>query len=110
MWVGRALRSAVAAVVAWLAVLPWGGLADQYPYYPPMGAVIAVSATVTGSVRTVWRTALAIAIGAGLALATTGLHLLIQLFVVVGLGSVVSGWKRLGDTAKPNAFIFFQGV
>lgn len=100
MWVvGRAIRSALAAVIAWLVVLPWGGIADQYPYYAPMGAVIAISATVAASVREVWRTALAIAIGAALAIATAPLHLLIQLFVVIGLGTVVSGWKQLGDTS-----------
>jgi uncharacterized membrane protein YgaE (UPF0421/DUF939 family) len=109
VWVvGRAIRSAVAAVAAWLVVLPWGGIADQYPYYAPMGAVIAVTATVAGSFREVWRTALAIAIGAALALATAPLYLLIQLFVVVGLGTLVSGWKRLGDTASwvPIAGLF----
>ncbi|HET7682907.1 MAG TPA: hypothetical protein VFK34_04485 [Marmoricola sp.] len=109
VWVvGRAIRSAVAAVLAWLVILPWGGIADQYPYYAPMGAVIAVTATVAGAFREVWRTALAIAIGAALALVTAPLHLLIQLFVVVGLGTVVSGWKRLGDTASwvPIAGLF----
>ena len=99
MVLGRAVRTALAAIIAWVVVQPWGGLADQYPYYAPMGAVIAVTATVAGSFRETWRTALAIGIGAVLALLTTPLHLVLQLGVVVGLGTVISGWRRLGDTA-----------
>jgi hypothetical protein len=43
----------VAAAVAWLVVLPFVGVADDYAYYAPLGAVIAVSATVARSWRAV---------------------------------------------------------
>ena len=44
-----ALKSAFAAGLAWLAVLPLGGVADEYPYYAPLGAVVAMGATVVTS-------------------------------------------------------------
>ena len=38
-----ALKAAVAAGLAWLVVLPFSGVADDYPYYAPLGAVVATS-------------------------------------------------------------------
>ena len=37
------LKAALAAALSWLAVLPLWGVADEYPYYAPLGAVIAVT-------------------------------------------------------------------
>lgn len=100
MSVGRALRAALAAVVAWLVVLPWGGLADEYPYYAPMGALVAVTATVAGSMRESARIAAAMSLGAVLAIMTTPLPGLVQLAIVVGVGTYLSGWYRLGGNAS----------
>jgi len=86
----RALRAALAAVLAWLVVQPWNGVADQYPYYAPLGAVIAVTASAVGSVRDSLQTIAAILAGALLAIATVPLPMAVGLVVVVGVGSWVS--------------------
>ena len=63
----NAVKVATAACGAWLLVLPFGGIADTYPYYAPLGAVVAFADTVAGSARRVASTVGAIALGAGLA-------------------------------------------
>lgn len=95
------LKAALAAALAWLAVQPLWGVADEYPYYAPLGAVIAVTTTVAGSVRESLRGVLAIAVGAGLALTTvlTQLPTVAELALVVALGTAVSGWSRFGAMA-----------
>lgn len=62
-----AVKAAIAATLLWLIVRPWGGVADDYPYYAPFGAAIAVSATVARSFTITIRSIAAILIGALLA-------------------------------------------
>lgn len=83
----QAARAALATVVSWLAVLPWGGVADQYPYYAPLGAVIAVTTSAIGSVRDSLQTIGAIALGVLLAVATVPFPIVVGLVLVVGVGS-----------------------
>lgn len=85
--VQQAARAALAAAVSWLVVLPWGGVADEYPYYAPLGAVIAVSTSALGSVRESLQTVTAIALGVLLAVATIPLPTFAGLVVVVGMGT-----------------------
>jgi uncharacterized membrane protein YgaE (UPF0421/DUF939 family) len=106
----RALRAAIAATAAWLLVQPIPGPADKYPYYAPLGAVVAVSTTVAGSIRGSLQGIASVLIGSVLALAVApvipweGL----ALAIVVGVGSVVSGWVPLGAMASwaPIAAMF----
>lgn len=103
MEISRPVRAAVAAVVAWLAVLPMGGLADDYSFYAPLGAVIAVTATVIGSVRESVQTIAGMAVGVLLAAAATPLPQVVGLLLVVGLGTavaVVPLFDRLGAGAS----------
>jgi uncharacterized membrane protein YgaE (UPF0421/DUF939 family) len=95
----QALKAAIAATIAWLVVLPMWGVADEYPYYAPLGAVIAVSSTVAGSVRGSIQGVGAIMIGAALALAALPLVPVevLGLALVVGVGTWLSGWHRLGQ-------------
>ncbi|MGY1916746.1 hypothetical protein [Blastococcus sp. SYSU DS0973] len=108
---GLALRAAVAATIAWwLAQLVPGPLSD-YPYYAPLGAVIATTAsTLAGSVRSSVQTVAAIALGAGVALAGDALidQRLLTLAVVVAVGVVLAGWQRLGSSSSwlPTSAIF----
>jgi uncharacterized membrane protein YgaE (UPF0421/DUF939 family) len=92
------LKSAVAAAIAWIVVQPLPGVADTYPYYAPLGAVIAVSSTVVGSVRESAQGVLAIMIGAAVALIAVPLPIpeVLALAIVVAVGTVVSYWPRLG--------------
>ena len=36
---------------AWLAVQPMGGVADEYPYYAPLGALLSMHSTLKGSAK-----------------------------------------------------------
>lgn len=88
--VGRPLRAAVAAMLAWLAVLPLGGAAADYPYYAPLGAVVAVTSSVIGSVRGSLQTIAAMAVGVVLAVASTPFPQVVGLLVVVALGTALA--------------------
>jgi uncharacterized membrane protein YgaE (UPF0421/DUF939 family) len=96
------LKAALAAGLAWLAVQPLWGIADEYPYYAPLGAVIAITSTVAGSVRESLQGVLAIFVGASLALfvVLTDLPTVAELAIVVALGTAVSGWWRFGSKAS----------
>ena len=98
---GLAPKAAVAAVVAWLVVQPLGGVADDYPFYAPLGAVVATSTTVASSLRTTARTCLALALGAVLALAALAAQLpqVVALALVVALGTWASGWRTFAPVA-----------
>lgn len=98
----RALRTAIAATAAWLLVRPLGGPANQYPYYAPLGAVVAVSTTVAGSIRGSLQGVLALMLGAGLALVVSPVvpWEVVALAIVVGVGSLIAGWPRLGPMAS----------
>jgi uncharacterized membrane protein YgaE (UPF0421/DUF939 family) len=93
-----ALKAAAAAAVAWLVVQPIGGVVENYPYYAPFGAVVAVSTTVVSSARESAQSVLAILIGAGAALALeawlgAGAA---TVAAVVAVGTLLGGWPRLG--------------
>lgn len=96
------LKAALAAALAWLAVQPMAGVADEYPYYAPLGAVIAVTTTVAGSVRESLRGVLAIFTGAVLALGAmlTPLPRVAELALVVALGTALAAWPRYGAKAS----------
>lgn len=108
--VAFSIRAAVAAVIAWLVVQPMWGVADTYPYYAPLGAVIAVSSTVAGAVRESVQGVVAILCGAGLAVLAglAPIPEVVALAIVVALGSALSGWRQLGTMASwvPTAALF----
>lgn len=98
----QAVKVAVAAGAAWLIVLPWGGVADTYPYYAPLGAVTAVAGTVAGSARATLSSVGAIALGAVPAVLALALPVpeVFALVVVVLVGSWLSDSDRLGPMAS----------
>lgn len=94
-----ALRAAVASAIAWYVGRAMPEPLGNYPYYAPMGAVVATSFTLTGSVRESIQTIASIALGAGIALAVevvTGLDAF-GIAVAVALGVLASGWRLLGS-------------
>jgi uncharacterized membrane protein YgaE (UPF0421/DUF939 family) len=96
--VAMALKAAVAAAVAWTVVQPIGGVVDNYPYYAPFGAVVAVSTTVVSSARESLQSVLAILLGGGAAIALD-IWLgkgAVTVAAVVAVGTVLGGWRRLG--------------
>lgn len=104
------LRAAVAAVLAWLVGAQLGGVADDYLYYAPFGAVVAVSTTVMSSVRTSAEIFLAILLGAVVAVGVQGLALpsAVGVGAVVLIGTLVSQLRWLGASGSwvPIAGLF----
>jgi len=98
----RVVNSAVAAGIAWLVVQPWGGAADRYAYYAPLGAVMAVSGTLVRTVRSAVQALAAIVLGA--VLGVGALHLPIPdvagVVLLVALGSWLGGLEQFGGTGS----------
>jgi uncharacterized membrane protein YgaE (UPF0421/DUF939 family) len=97
-----ALKTAVAAAVAWAIVIPFGGLADEYPYYAPLGAVVAVTNTILSSAKALVQSVAAILLGGLLAV---GVHVVLgqsvlTVAVAVLVGTLLAGWTRLGAMAS----------
>lgn len=97
-----AFRAAFAAVASWLVVMPLGGVADDYPYYAPLGAVVAVSTTVVSSIRASVQTFLALGCGTciGIGLQILDLPTPAAIGIAVGAGTVIGSWRRLGSVAS----------
>jgi uncharacterized membrane protein YgaE (UPF0421/DUF939 family) len=114
----KALRAALAAAIAWeiaqLLGAHVGGPIERYAYYAPLGAVVAITGTVAGSVRESAQALGAVLLGAALALlvepvaAWGGPALGAALGVAVGIGMVISTWHRLGSLGSwvPVAAMF----
>jgi hypothetical protein len=97
-----AVKASVAAGVAWLVVKPLAGLADDYPYYAPLGAVIATSTTALRSLHESLRTLAAIVLGAAVALVALSLPLprLAGLVITTGVGVALGSWHLLGSRSS----------
>ncbi|GAB2678215.1 aromatic acid exporter family protein [Thalassiella azotivora] len=106
-----ALRVAVAAAIAWQVALLLPDPAGDYPYYAPLGAVVASSVSLAGSARESVQAVASIALGGLIAVASDALLDVPGPFiiaVVVGLGVMAAGWERLGPMASwvPTAALF----
>jgi uncharacterized membrane protein YgaE (UPF0421/DUF939 family) len=94
-----ALNGAVAAAIAWVVgVLAPAPLSD-YPYYAPLGALIAATGTVARSVRSSVQAVGALLLGVVIARATDLLLApgALSVAVVVGVALLCAGWHRFGD-------------
>lgn len=86
------------------------GVAEQYPYYAPLGALVSMYPTLMGSAKTGLQTLLGLAAGIGLAtlvLATVGPNWW-SIPVIVGVGVLLSGtgWFGAGREYVPMAALF----
>lgn len=105
-----AIKGALAATLAWfvgtLAPAPF----SEYPYYAPLGAVLATTSTVVRSVRESVQTVAAVLIGAAIARAVDLLPLpgSLEVGVVVGIALLCVGWRIFGDMGSwaVNSAIF----
>ena len=100
--VAMSVKTAVAAAIAWMVVQPMPGVADSYPYYAPLGAVVAISTAAVGSFRQSAQSLLAILLGAGVAL-VVDLVLdmgVATLALVVAAGTLLAGWRAVGAMAS----------
>src|SRR3954467_10785093 len=94
-----ALKAALAAGTAF-AIAPFmPGSAAEYPYYAPLGALVAMYENVAGSMRQGLQTPAGLAIGIGLAfvLFSLGAPSPLTVAVVMGLGVILAGLPRIGS-------------
>lgn len=96
-----AVKTAIAAAVAWY-LAPFVPLADNdYSYYAPLGVLISMYPTLAGSARAGVQTLIGIVVGIALGLGGFGLVLLeipgvIAVAAVIGLGIFFGGVRALG--------------
>ena len=94
-----ALKAALAAGIAF-AIAPFmPGSAADYPYYAPLGALVAMYENVAGSIRQGLQTLVGLAIGVGLAfmLFSLGEPTPLTVAVVMGLGVILAGLPKIGS-------------
>jgi uncharacterized membrane protein YgaE (UPF0421/DUF939 family) len=107
---GLALKAALAASLAWALVQLVPGPVADYPYYAPLGALIATSTTLTSSARESAQAVTAISLGAAVALAVDALAgpNLVTIATVTGVGVLLAGWHRLGSARSwlPTSALF----
>jgi hypothetical protein len=110
-----AAKGALAATLAWfvgtLAPAPF----SEYPYYAPLGAVLATTSTVVRSVRESLQSVAAVLVGAVIARAVDLVPLAgsLEIAAVVGIALLCVGWRvfgAMGDWAVMSAiFVLILG-
>ncbi|MCZ2264164.1 hypothetical protein IRJ14_16370, partial [Isoptericola sp. QY 916] len=105
-----AVRGAVAAALAWLVGVVAPAPFSEYPYYAPLGAVIATTSTLARSVRESVQSVGALLLGAAIALAVDSVLMpgVLSVALVVGLALLCAGWRVFGGQGAwvANAAIF----
>lgn len=91
-------KAALAVGISWFLAPHVPGVADAYPYYAPLGALVSMYPTFMGSVRTAVQTLAGLLLGIALA---AGVLLLgepnvFSISVAIGLGVLLAGVPRLG--------------
>ena len=94
----QAAKTALAVAIAWTLAPLMPGTADEYPYYAPLGVIVASFPTVLGSIRNAVQTLAGILIGIALAAAVIVLSEpnLLTISLVVGVGMLFAGVRQLG--------------
>jgi uncharacterized membrane protein YgaE (UPF0421/DUF939 family) len=94
-----ALKAALAAGIAFFIAPFMPGSAADYPYYAPLGALVAMYENVSGSMRQGVQTLVGLAIGIGLAfmLFSLGEPSPVTVAIVMGLGVILAGLPRIGS-------------
>jgi uncharacterized membrane protein YccC len=105
-----ALKTALAVGIAWILAPLVPGVAEEYPYYAPLGALISMSPTLMSSVKRGVQTLAALAIGILLAGAVVLFSTpnVLTISLVVGIGTLIAGSRRLstGGEYVPTAALF----
>jgi hypothetical protein len=105
-----ALKTAIAVGLAWLIAPLVPGVAEEYPYYAPLGALISVSPTLMSSVKRGAQTLAALAIGILLAggIIVFSVPNVFTISVVVGIGVLIAGsrWLTAGGEYVAVAALF----
>lgn len=98
----QAWKSGLAAVVAWQTALLLPAPPGQYPYYAPLGAVLAMYPTVARSFQQAAHSLVAVCLGAVLAVAALWVSLpdIALVAAVVTLGVLIAFWRLVGSQAS----------
>jgi len=95
-----AAKGALAAGLAYWIAPHVPGVAAEYPYYAPLGAVLAMWPTIRTSLKQGLQTLLGLVIGVGLASTVFSLQEgrpgVLAVALVVGLGTLIAGIRWLG--------------
>ncbi|MEO5780339.1 MAG: aromatic acid exporter family protein [Arthrobacter oryzae] len=94
-----AAKAGLAAGIAYFIAPFMPGSAADYPYYAPLGALVAMYENVAGSIRQGLQTLVGLGLGIGLAflLFSRGNPSPFTVAIVMGLGVVLAGLPRLGS-------------
>lgn len=105
-----AVKTAIAVGIAWLIAPLVPGVADDYPYYAPLGALISMYPTLMSSLRTSIETLASLAIGILLAaiVLIVAEPNVITISLVIGAGVLIAGskWLTTGGDYVPVAALF----
>jgi uncharacterized membrane protein YgaE (UPF0421/DUF939 family) len=95
----HAAKAAAAATLAWVIAQNVPGVAAEYPYYAPLGAVVAMQTTVFAGLRSGLQTLIGIALGIAVAAFTmwVGDPGILAVAITVGVGVLVGGFRVLGE-------------
>ncbi|WP_427131735.1 FUSC family protein [Pseudarthrobacter sp. S9] len=94
-----AAKAGLAAGIAFFIAPFMPGSAADYPYYAPLGALVAMYENVAGSMRQGLQTLVGLGLGIGLAftLFSLGNPSPLSVAIMMGLGVVLAGLPRLGS-------------
>ncbi len=97
-----AIKTSLAAVLAWYLAPLIPFLDDQYSYYAPLGALVTMYPTVARSARVGFQVMIGLAVGIGLGLSGVAALRLgvpggVVLGAVIGVGVLLGGLRLLGD-------------
>jgi uncharacterized membrane protein YgaE (UPF0421/DUF939 family) len=94
-----AAKAGLAAGIAFFIAPFMPGSAADYPYYAPLGALVAMYENVSGSMRQGVQTLVGLGLGIGLAfmLVSLGDPTPLTVAIVMGLGVVLAGLPRIGS-------------
>ena len=97
-----AAKAALAVGIAWAIAPHLPGVANDYPYYAPLGALVSMAPTLMGSVKNGLQTIAGLAIGVLLAGAVIVLSEpnVFTISLVVGIGFLISGHRRITTTRE----------
>jgi uncharacterized membrane protein YgaE (UPF0421/DUF939 family) len=105
-----ALKTALAVGIAWSIAPHLPGVAEDYPYYGPLGALISMHPTLMRSITTGLRTLAGLAIGMLLAAIIIVFFEpnVVTISLIVGAGVLVAGakWLGTGSDTVPTAVLF----
>jgi hypothetical protein len=93
-----ALKAAIAVAIAWFVAPYMPGVAEDYPYYAPLGALVSMYPTLMGSIKAGLQTLAGLLIGVLLAGAVVVFvePNLVTIPLVVGIAVLLSGIGALG--------------